>query len=74
MPEQMENGSILIWVRIQFGFTFHPLVTFKEVGQRTAKLALFLIEFMKFELVQFLLHEYLEENPNCVYIPNIYLL
>ena len=46
----------------------------KEVGPRTAKLALFLIEFMKFELVQFLLHEYLEENPNCVYMPNIYRL
>ena len=28
---------------------------------------------MKYAIVQFLLYEYLEESPNCVYVPNIYL-
>ena len=50
----------------------HPW--FKEVGPRTAKLALLLIKFMKFGIVQFLFHDYLEESPNCVYIPNIHHL
>ena len=46
----------------------------KELGPQTAKLALLLIKFMKFGIVQLLLHEYLEESPNCVYIPNIHCL
>ena len=46
----------------------------KEVGPRTAKLALLPIKFMKFEIVQFLLHEYLKESRNYVYIPNIHCL
>ena len=44
----------------------------KEVGPRTAKLTLLLIKFMKYGVVKFLLYEYLEESPNCVYIPNIH--
>ena len=40
----------------------------KELGPQTAKLALLLIKFMKYGLVQFLLYEYLQESPNCVYI------
>ena len=27
-----------------------------------------MFKFMKYRIVQFLLHEYLEESPNCVYI------
>ena len=41
-------------------------------GRRTAKLALLLIKFIKYGIVQFLLKEYLEEGPNRVHIPNIY--
>ena len=37
-----------------------------------AKLALLLIKFMKYGIVQYLLYEYLEESPNYVYIPNIH--
>ena len=44
----------------------------REVGSRTAKLALLLVKFMKYGVVQFLLYEYLEESPICVYIPNIH--
>ena len=32
------------------------------------KLALSVIKFMKYGIVQFLLYELLEESPNCVYI------
>ena len=39
---------------------------YKRIGPQTA---LLLITFMKYEIVQFLLYEYLEESPNCVYIP-----
>ena len=39
----------------------------KEVGPRTVKLALLRIRFMKYGIVQFLLYEYLEKSPNCVY-------
>ena len=49
-------------------------VPYSGVAPRTAKLALFLIKFMKFEILQFLLHEYLEENLYCVYMPNNYRL
>ena len=49
-------------------------VNMKEVEPRTTKLALLLIKFMKFGIVQFKLHEYLDESPNCVYIPNIHHL
>ena len=45
---------------------------FKEVGPRTAKLALLLIRSIKYGIVQFLLYEYLEERPNCVDIPNLH--
>ena len=45
---------------------------FKEVGPRTAKLALLLIKFMKCGVLQFLLFKYLEESPNSVHIPNIH--
>ena len=38
---------------------------------RMAKLALLLIKFMIYGIVQFLLYEYLEDSPNYVYIPNI---
>ena len=34
----------------------------KELGPQTAKLALLLIKFMKYGLVQFLLYEYLQES------------
>ena len=47
-------------------------MTRKEVGPRTANMALLLIKFMKYGVVQFLLYEYLEESPNCVYIQNIH--
>ena len=43
-------------------------------SKRTAKLALLLIKYMKFRIVQFLLHEYLEKSPNFIYIPNIHCL
>ena len=44
----------------------------KDVGPLTAKLALLLIKFMKYGIVQFWLYESLEERPKCVYIPNIH--
>ena len=44
---------------------------YKELRPRRTILALLLIKFMKYRLVQMLLYEYLEENPNSVYIPNI---
>ena len=40
----------------------------KEEGPRTAKLALMLIKSKK----NMELYEYLEESPNCVYLPKIY--
>ena len=44
----------------------------KEVGSQMAKLALWLIKFIKYGIVQFLLYDYLGLSPNCVYIPNIH--
>ena len=43
----------------------------KELVPLTAKLALLLIKFMKYGIVQFLSYEYFEESPSNVYIPNI---
>ena len=43
----------------------------KELGLRMAKLAVFLIEIMKYKIVLFLLYEYLEESQNNFYIQNI---
>ena len=40
-------------------------IEIKEVGLRTAKLALLLIKSIEYRIVQFLLYEYLEESPNC---------
>ena len=39
-----------------------------EAGPRRTKKALLLIKFMKYEIVQFLLYEYLEESQSCVII------
>ena len=46
-------------------------VTSKEVQLRAAKLALLLIKFMKYRIVQFLIDDNFEESPYCAYIPNI---
>ena len=49
------------------------MIGMKELGPRMAKLALWLIKFMKYGIVHFLLYEYLEESLNYAYIPNIHL-
>lgn len=41
----------------------------KELEPQTVKLALLLFKIMKFGIAKFLLYEYLEKRPNCVYIP-----
>ena len=40
-------------------------IVIKEVGPRTAKLALLLIKSIEYGKVQLFLYEYLEESPNC---------
>ena len=47
-------------------------IVIKEVGPRTAKLALLLIKSIEYGIVQFLLYEYLEKSPNFEYIPNVH--
>ena len=50
----IQNHALLHWEVIQAWKYID-----KEVGSRTAKLALLLIKSIKYEIVQFLLHEYL---------------
>ena len=53
---------------------FLGFYVFKEVGPWTEKFALFLIKLKKYGTVQVLLHEKLEESPNCAFIPIIHYL
>ena len=39
---------------------------FKELGPKKEKLDLLLNKIMKYEIIQLLLNEYIEEGPNCV--------
>ena len=39
-----------------------------------SKIGLIADQLMKYGIVQFLLYEYLEESPNCIYILNIHCL
>ena len=47
--------------------TRHQNLKSKQVGQRTAKLALLLIKSIKYGIVQFLLYEYLEVQTVYIY-------
>ena len=61
------------FIHSRFICMFRFVIKF-DIGPRTAKLALLLIKFMKYGVVQFLLYEYmyLDESPNRVYVPNIH--
>ena len=59
------NAEILMW-------KYYNDSLKRGIGPRIPKLALLLIKFVKYGIVQFLLYEYLEESLNCVYIPNIH--
>ena len=66
-PKIFDNRHLLLYT-----WTYSCYLN-KEVGPQKAKLALLLIKFMKYMygVVQFLIFEYLQESPNCVYISNI---
>ena len=60
-------------------FNYHAkyLITgykYKELGPRIVKLALLLIKFMLYGLVQFLLYEYQKESPNCFIYQTLLLM
>ena len=56
----------MLFALVEIGRVVLQKKIFKEVGPRTEKLALLLIAFMKYGIVQFLFYEYLEKSLNCV--------
>ena len=65
---------VLIFICLIFLFVYVFHFISEEVGPQTAKLTLLLIKFMKYGIVQFLLYNYLEKSPNCIYIQNLLII